>query len=91
GGLMASLFSLNIGLPPLLVHGTPELQAEVIPSRSRARMPQLTESSVLSPIAALDTYLDEVAPENKERLLERAREVISKVSAELHSGESVDN
>lgn len=67
------------------------LQAEVIPSRSRARMPQLTESSVLSPIAALDTYLDEVAPENKERLLERAREVISKVSAELHSGESVDN
>ncbi|MBI1269243.1 exonuclease subunit SbcD [bacterium] len=67
------------------------LQAEVIPSRSRARMPQLTESSVLSPISALDTYLDEVAPENKERLLERAREVISKVSAELHEGGSVDN
>jgi acyl-CoA dehydrogenase len=31
GGVMASLFSHNIGLPPLLEHGTPELQAEVIP------------------------------------------------------------
>jgi acyl-CoA dehydrogenase len=31
GGVMASLFSHNIGLPPLLDHGTPELQAEVIP------------------------------------------------------------
>ena len=29
GGLMASLFSHNIGLPPVLAHGTPELQAEV--------------------------------------------------------------
>ncbi|MCB2017923.1 MAG: acyl-CoA dehydrogenase family protein [Hydrogenophaga sp.] len=31
GGLMASLFSHNIGLPPVLAHGTPELQAEVVP------------------------------------------------------------
>jgi acyl-CoA dehydrogenase len=31
GGLMASLFSLNIGLPPVLRHGSPELQREVIP------------------------------------------------------------
>jgi acyl-CoA dehydrogenase len=31
GGVMASLFSHNIGLPPVLAHGTPELQAEVIP------------------------------------------------------------
>jgi len=31
GGVMASLFSHNIGLPPLLEHGTPALQAEVIP------------------------------------------------------------
>ena len=31
GGLMASLFSLNIGLPPVLAHGSPELQAEVVP------------------------------------------------------------
>ncbi len=31
GGLMASLFSHNIGLPPVLRHGSPELQARVIP------------------------------------------------------------
>ena len=30
GGLMASLFSHNIGLPPLLAHGAPELQSEVV-------------------------------------------------------------
>jgi acyl-CoA dehydrogenase len=32
GGLMASLFSLNIGLPPVLRHGTPQLQQEVVPA-----------------------------------------------------------
>ena len=31
GGLMASLFSHNIGLPPVVRHGTPALQREVIP------------------------------------------------------------
>ncbi len=31
GGLMASLFSHNIGLPPVLRHGSPELQREVVP------------------------------------------------------------
>ncbi len=32
GGLMASLFSHNIGLPPLLRHGSAELQQQVVPS-----------------------------------------------------------
>ena len=31
GGLMASLFSHNIGLPPVVRHGSPALQLEVIP------------------------------------------------------------
>ena len=31
GGLMASLFSHNIGLPPVVRHGSAELQREVIP------------------------------------------------------------
>jgi acyl-CoA dehydrogenase len=31
GGLMASLFSHNIGLPPVLAHGTPEQQAHIVP------------------------------------------------------------
>ncbi len=30
GGLLASLFSHNIGLPPVLAHGSPQLQASVI-------------------------------------------------------------
>jgi acyl-CoA dehydrogenase len=32
GGLMASLFSHNIGLPPVVRHGSAELQREVIPA-----------------------------------------------------------
>jgi acyl-CoA dehydrogenase len=31
GGVLASLFSLNIGLPPVLRYGRPEVQLEVIP------------------------------------------------------------
>ena len=31
GGVMAALFSHNIGLPPVLRHGSPEVQREVIP------------------------------------------------------------
>ena len=31
GGLMASLFSHNIGLPPIVRHGSPALQAAVVP------------------------------------------------------------
>ncbi len=31
GGLMASLFSHNIGLPPVVRHGSPALQQEVVP------------------------------------------------------------
>ena len=31
GGLMASLFSHNIGLPPVIRHGSPELQQRVVP------------------------------------------------------------
>jgi len=52
-------------------------QPEVVPNRSRARLPQLTESSVALPMVALETYLQEVAPERKERLMERARLMIA--------------
>lgn len=62
--------------------------AEVIPSKSRGRLPSLTENSVVSPIDALDTYLEEVNPEKKDRLIERAKDVISKVSADLHKGQA---
>ena len=37
GGLMASLFTLNIGLPPLLRHGSSALQQQVIPDVLQGR------------------------------------------------------
>ncbi|MBA4261634.1 MAG: acyl-CoA dehydrogenase [Comamonadaceae bacterium] len=58
GGVMASLFSLNIGLPPVLAHGSPELQAEVIPPALRGeRIAALaiTEPGGGSDVAALRT------------------------------------
>lgn len=58
GGLMASLFSLNIGLPPVLAHGAPELQAEIVPPVLRGeRIAALgiTEPGGGSDVAALRT------------------------------------
>jgi acyl-CoA dehydrogenase len=58
GGLMASLFSLNIGLPPLLRHGTPELQQEVIPDVLRGEKIAalaITEPGAGSDVAGLRT------------------------------------
>lgn len=51
-------------------------QPEIVPGQNRSRLPQLTETSVASPLAALDTYLSEIAPERKERLLDRARQLV---------------
>ena len=58
GGLMASLFSLNIGLPPVLRHGTPELQREVIPEVLRGEKIAalaITEPGAGSDVAGLRT------------------------------------
>jgi len=62
-----------------------KLHAEILPSHQRARMPQLNESAVLSPLTALDTYLNEVTadPVKRERLLNRAKEIMQKVSADI--------
>jgi exonuclease SbcD len=62
-----------------------KLHAEIVPSHQRARMPQLNESAVLTPMAALDTYLTEVTedPVKRERLLNRAKEIMQKVSAQI--------
>ena len=56
GGLMASLFSLNIGLPPVLLEGAPELQQEVIPPvlrGERIAALAITEPGGGSDVAAL--------------------------------------
>ncbi len=58
GGLMASLFSLNIGLPPVMAHGSPELQAEVVPPVLRGEQIAalgITEPGGGSDVAALRT------------------------------------
>lgn len=60
-----------------------KLQAEIVSASRRARIPQLTEAAVLSPLTAIETYLDEVAPERKERLMKRAKDLIGKVNQEI--------
>lgn len=58
GGLLASLFSHNIGLPPLLRHGGDELQREVIPPVLRGEKIAalaITEPGAGSDVAALRT------------------------------------
>ncbi len=62
---------------------TVKLQPEIVQSQRRARLPQLTESSVTSPMVALETYLNEVAPERKDCLLERARDLMEDLAADL--------
>jgi hypothetical protein len=54
----------------------------------RARLPQLTESAVLNPLTAIDTYLTEVAPERKDRLLSKAKEIMGKLTAEISGTDS---
>jgi acyl-CoA dehydrogenase len=56
GGVMASLFSLNIGLPPVLHHGRPEVQQEAIPPVLRGEQIAalaITEPGGGSDVAAL--------------------------------------
>ena len=58
GGVMASLFSLNIGLPPVMAHGSAELQAEVVPPvlrGERIAALAITESGGGSDVAGLRT------------------------------------
>jgi len=62
------------------------IQPEIVPSQSRARMPQLNEDCITTPMAALETYLAEVAPERKEVLLQRARDIMHEISVDLNGG-----
>ena len=58
GGLMASLFSHNIGLPPVLRHGSAALQQEVVPSVLRGEKIAalaITEPGSGTDVAALCT------------------------------------
>jgi acyl-CoA dehydrogenase len=58
GGVMAALFSHNIGLPPILRHGSTELQREVIPPVLRGEQVAalaITEPGGGSDVASLRT------------------------------------
>ena len=58
GGVMASLFSHNIGLPPVMAHGNTELQAEVVPPvlrGERIAALAITEPGGGSDVASLRT------------------------------------
>ncbi|PWT99636.1 MAG: exonuclease sbcCD subunit D [Candidatus Melainabacteria bacterium] len=63
------------------------LQPEVVPTASRARLPQLNESQAASPMVALETYLDEFAPERKETLIKLAGEIMNEVAAKFQGNE----
>jgi exonuclease SbcD len=64
---------------------TVRLQPEILPSANRIRLPQLNESTIASPMVALETYLEEVAPERKATLVARAREVMNEIAAQLEN------
>jgi exonuclease SbcD len=51
-------------------------QPEVVPAKNRARLPQLNEATAYKPLDALEIYLNATAPDRKEKLLERARQLI---------------
>ncbi|WP_342132250.1 acyl-CoA dehydrogenase family protein [Hydrogenophaga sp. OTU3427] len=58
GGVLASLFSHNIGLPPVVAHGSPELQARVVPevlAGEKIAALAITEPGGGSDVAALRT------------------------------------
>jgi acyl-CoA dehydrogenase len=58
GGVMASLFSHNIGLPPVLAHGTAEQQAQIVPPVLRGEQIAalgITEPGGGSDVASLRT------------------------------------
>jgi DNA repair protein SbcD/Mre11 len=56
-------------------------QPDIVVNETRARIPQLTENAVASPLSALDLYLTEVAPDRRERLMERARELTTRIES----------
>jgi acyl-CoA dehydrogenase len=66
GGLLASLYSLNIGMPPVARHGSVELQREVIPAVLRGEKIAalaITEPGGGSDVAALRTTARRVGDE----------------------------
>lgn len=56
-----------------------QFKPEILTVQRDSRIPQLNESAVNTPLAALETYLTQMAPERKEQLLEKARDLCAKL------------
>jgi exonuclease SbcD len=61
-----------------------KLYPQLTQTKRTTRIPQLTESAVSLPLAALETYLDEIAPDKKENLLAKAKLLIENLDEQLH-------
>lgn len=66
-----------------------KISAELVADRARQRIPQLTEATAQTPLSAIETYLEEVAPDKKERLLARTKELMEKLSGETEKAERI--
>jgi exonuclease SbcD len=60
------------------------LQPIIEINQNRARIPDLNESVAATPMAALETYLDAVAPERKTTLLARAQTIMHELRQETN-------
>jgi len=49
---------------------------EIIFGQRLGRLPELNETAVATPLTALETYLENVAPERKDQLMERAKQLL---------------
>lgn len=59
-----------------------KMRAEIIGTARDFRMPQLDEKAAVSPLSAMAAYLDEVAPERKDALLQKAADLATRLDAE---------
>jgi exonuclease SbcD len=55
-------------------------RAEVVGVQRDFRLPQITESSIATPLTALDVYLENMAPDRKEQLMEKAKHLAAKLA-----------
>jgi len=59
-----------------------KLRAETVGTVRDFRMPQLDERAAISPLSAMAAYLDEVAPDRKDALLQKAADLAAKLDSE---------
>ncbi len=71
--------SVRASLPQFL---SLRFKPELVYTERPRRMPDISEKSVLQPLAALDQYLTDMGAENKDALMERAKSLMTKLDEE---------